>query len=362
VFIYQSTTFYVDGLLGSLITVLVAGLCVYVATRRPRSLGVAVIAACLAMNVKFTGVPYAAVLLGLAVPIVWWRHGLRVAFRMAAVAAAAGAVGVLLLGYAPYVRNVREQVGLFYPASPPPAGRPDNLAYQRPVNLTDGNRVTRFFVSSFSRSEAVRPPRATQLKFPFWIGREERHGSYGADLEAGGFGPLYGALLLLAGAGAVALVAHPSTRHSGGMVLLLGSCLFLSMFVHSETWWARFVPQAWLLPILVAVPSLCSPRRSVQRWLGYGLVVLASANLLVVGANVGWRQLVNARATRRSLQEMSAARQPVTVYLGIFTPLRRRLTEAGIRFRTVDTSPEPHDLRHTIPAPGNQTFWVEARQ
>ena len=62
-----------------------------------------------------------------------------------------------------------------------------------PANLSESDRFTRFFVSNFSRSELVRPPQSTRLKFPLSIERLELRGLYGADIESGGFGPLYGA-------------------------------------------------------------------------------------------------------------------------------------------------------------------------
>jgi hypothetical protein len=140
-------------------------------------------------------------------------------------------------------------------------------------------------------------------------------------------------------------------------VLLIGACVSVSMFIHSETWWARYVPQAWLLPLMVAVPSFCSPRRSLRWYLGGVMVALASANVLIVGANVGWNHVVYARATRTVLREMAAAPQPVSVYLGSFRSLRQRLREAGIAFTIVDTPPDSSSRRHPIPAPG-PVFWI----
>jgi hypothetical protein len=361
VFIYQSMTFYVDNILASTLTVLVTGLTLYVATQRWQALAVALLAGGLAINVKLTGLVYVGVLLAFAVPIVLWWHGIKAAWRMTAVAAATGVVGGVLLGYAPYVRNLLTHGDPFFPATP--AHGLVTFELMVPANLSESNRFTRFLVSSFSRSELVRPPQSTRLKFPLSIERGELRGLYGADIESGGFGPLYGAMLLLAGLGGMSLWARRSTREAAGIVLIIGGCVLVSMFVHRETWWARFIPQAWLLPMLVMVPSLCSPKRSLQWWVGSGLVGLAMINLLIVGANVGWRQLKYARETQRSLREMSAA-QPVIVYLGGFRSLRQRLSEAHVDFQMVETPPES-GLRHTIPSPGNQSdqaFWFASRQ
>ena len=101
VFLYQSMTFYVDGGLASLLTILVAGIAMFADAPRLRSLAIAVMAACIAINVKFTGLAYAGVLLVLAVPVVWWWRGFQAGFQMAVAGATVVVVGILLLGYAP---------------------------------------------------------------------------------------------------------------------------------------------------------------------------------------------------------------------------------------------------------------------
>jgi hypothetical protein len=362
VFVYQGTTFYVDNLVASTLTVIVAGLVVFIAARRRQALVVAMLAALIAINLKFTGLIYTAILFGLAALVVWRQYGLPAASRYAATAAAAGIVGAVALGYAPYVHNLVDHHDPFYPATPK-HGLLDTTN-QVPANLLHADRVSRFLVSSFSRSEPVRPPQGTRAKFPLSIGPQERRGLYSADLESGGFGPLYGALLLLAGVAAVTLCINRSSRRVAGVVLLIAGCVLATIFVHRETWWARYIPQAWLLPMLIAIPSLCAPRRSVQWWLGSGLVGLAVVNLSVVSANVGWRQLKYARDIRVALQQMSSTAPPVTVYLGPFRSLRQRLTEARIDFRMIETPADSGvtgHARNAIPTPGNVAFWLDAQ-
>ena len=58
---------------------------------------------------------------------------------------------------------------------------------------------------------------------------------------------------------------------------------------------------------------------------------------------------------------MAAAARPVNVYLGSFRSLRQRLREADLDFRMVEI-PSGSEVRHTIPAPGNQAFWLESSQ
>jgi hypothetical protein len=254
------------------------------------------------------------------------------------------------------VRNARERGHPLYPV----VGAPHyvDTSIMRPVNLTELGRVTRFIVAAFSTTEPVRPPRSTQLKFPLWIAPVEWRGVYGADTESGGFGPLYGALLLLATATALTLVFPRASSHAAAAVIV-AACLMATMFVHTETWWARYVAQAWLIPMLFVAPALSTAPGGPPRVMGWGLAALATANVLIVGANVAWGQLVYARATAASLGSAAAAPQPVNVYVGPFRPMRRRLVEAGVRFRMHDEPPPSGAVAHPLPAPSNQAVWFE---
>ena len=142
----------------------------------------------------------------------------------------------------------------------------DIMTAIRPINLAEKDRFSRFLIANFSRSEHVRPPRATTLKFPLRFELKERSAWSVPGPEAGGFGPFYGALLLMAGAGVCLLLPNAATRHRLVPVWLIGGCLLVSIFVHGEGWWARVRPQAWLLPLLVIV-CLLTTGRAGYLWL-----------------------------------------------------------------------------------------------
>jgi hypothetical protein len=311
------------------------------------------VAAILVINVKFTGLVYVAVLLPLAALVVWAWYGVRLGRRLAAAGLVAGVFGALVIGYSPYVHNLVEHRDPFYSA--PRSG----VAGYRPVNLQDENRVMRFLLSSFSRTDSIRAPDSTRLKLPFSIHPEERRGVYGADLEIGGFGPLYGAMLLLAGACALALAWRASTRQRAFVVLVIAGWLAASMFTHGDTWWARYVPQAWLIPLLVAIAGQTVRQHAVAWCLAWGIVVVGFANLAIVGANVAWNSLTYRSATVATLGRLAATPHPVTVYLGPFPSLRRRLNEAGVDFTSLESRPTAVPIGGSIPAPGGFAIWFE---
>jgi hypothetical protein len=349
----QLWTFYVDGALGSSLTVLVAAFVMYLALGRRWALAAALAAALLAANLKFTGLVYAVMLVGFAIPATAICRGGRSAVNVAAAALLVGAVAVGVVGYAPYVRNLTEFGDVFYSVP-----RTD-VAGVRPVNLNDRNRVERFLMSNLSPSSSTRAPDRIHLKFPFSVGRREARALYSADLEIGGFGPLFGASLILTVLGAFALVRTRATRRAGAIVFVIVAVLLTTMFVHGETWWARYVPQAWLLPLVMVVAGLTAPARSVARILAFGTMGVLTLDIAIVAANIGWDEFRYVRSNHATMLALSAAPQPVRVYFSVFPSLRQRLSEAGVTFQILGTPPEPPARRHDLPAPGHQAAWFD---
>jgi len=234
-----------------------------------------------------------------------------------------------------------------------------DVAGVRPANLNEMNRFARFAMSAMSPSSPTRSPESIHLKFPFSVQRSEARALYSADLEVGGFGPLFGAVLILGVVAMLALVITRSTRMAGATACVITGALLASMFVHGETWWARYVPQAWLLPLVVATAALAAPSEPATRLLAYAIIGLLLLNVSIVGANVAWDELRYVRANRATLLAMSAVHRPVPVYFSVFPSLRQRLQEAGVPFRMVNRPFDSSTPRHELPAPGHQAFWLD---
>lgn len=351
--ICQCTTFYIDGLMASLLTIGVSALVLYVARPQWPALSIGLAAICLAANIKFTGLIYAIVLIGATVMIAFWQNGARAGGRLAITAALAGLFAICMLGYSPYVRNLSENGNVFYPVL-----GSQNLFHKNdyvPVNIAPHNRVMRFLISNFSRSERVRPPNSTTLKIPFLISTPWEGSPFlDTDVEAGGFGPLFGGMLLLGTIGLCLLAADRSAWRQLTVAATIIGVLLLSIFSHTETWWSRYVPQAWLVPLIIATTCLITPQRFGQRWIGWALIVLMSINVLFVSFYFVRGQLRYSKATRETLREMSASPQPIKVYLGRFPSLGERLREAGVHFQIISTAPKPDQgaaVWKSIPSP-----------
>lgn len=353
----QTPSFLIDGMVGSLLTVVVAGTAAYIGARTWRPLVIVMLASCFAINLKLTGLVFVGVLLVLAVMVDALRNGLLASRRLFTAAAIVGSLSVFVVGYDPYVQNTLETGYPFYPTygpKPPPM----DIAPLRPVNLNDKDRLQRFLISNFSRTEVVRAPNSSHLKWPLTFGPGELRGAYNVGTEIGGFGPLYGAMLLLATAGAIGLAVRAETRRLAGWALVAAGCVLVSAFVHSETWWARYAPQSWLVPLVIAAACLAAPRRPA-RLAGLGIVGLASLNLFIITANIAWDQLLYEQRNRAAFDAVRQSPQPVTVYFGGFGALRRRLQEAGVDYTVVMTPPDGSSTRHPFATVSGESVWIE---
>jgi len=69
-------------------------------------------------------------------------------------------------------------------------------------------------------------------------------------------------------------LCSPSTRLDG--------LIFISALSLSESWWARYAPQVWMIPVMTAIIGLLIVRHGQQRWLIFALLLTLSVNNLLI--------------------------------------------------------------------------------
>lgn len=200
------------------------------------------------------------------------------------------------------------------------------------------DRAQIFVMSYFAPSASM--PSKVETKFPFYFDRKELSlfEDLSPDPRAGGFGPLYGGCLLLALA-------------SAGMILLGRAPPLASLFPIlpvilsiglTQTWWARWAPQGWLIPLTLLLPVLAAWRRQPpgKRWLLPTLTLFAgllNSVLILLFYSVG---CVKAQGVLHSqLVFLASLPQPLTVHMPKFKSNRIWLQRGGLDFQLVDGPP-----------------------
>jgi signal transduction histidine kinase len=118
------------------------------------------------------------------------------------------------------------------------------------------------------------------------------------------------------------------------VIILFIGVIILSVLISKHTWWARYGPQLWWLPIIAVAAGFLSGWRPV-RWTAYLITAILLINAVLVGvAHFRWER----EATRTTYEQMALLRQngEVDVDFQYFRePFGERLRAAGVTFRAV---------------------------
>ncbi len=325
--ISQLFTFYVDGQVGALMTALVCLFLLYPVI--PRPVIPITLVACIAIvsNVKVTGLIYCLLLsAGLFVRLLT-KSEVRVKalapYFLLAFFLAAG-----LVGFNPYVTNFIRYHNPFYPAIGPEQGS-SWIRDSTPDTFFERNRLEKLCRSLYSESSNERNKPA-QLKLPFACSNSEIHCFNDPDTRIGGFGPLFGAALLLSFA--IPVITWRTRRKDTIQAILLLLLVLVTVLVNPECWWARYVPQLWAVPvILVALGMAGSPLSGRVSALLVALILAVNSCLIgYVATTFCYRQTEDLRT---QLQDLSDRGVLFDADLGPFPSNRARLKETGLQFR-----------------------------
>jgi hypothetical protein len=342
----QLSSYCVDGILYSFFLCLfaVAGLCVTNPDKYYRyALGLLIM---ICVNIKFTALAYTVVFCGGFLLILLIRRDLLLCKKIFYTACLSGAIGVCFIGFHPYMTNLISTGQPLYGLQETRREIYDIT----PSLLRDRNRFSKLFISLATRSDdeaASQDPPAAALKIPFSMNRQELLNANAAELKLAGFGPFFSGALLLA----VLLLAW-TAFHAGrdpafrGALAVLGIIL-LSVLIVPDCWWARFVPQCWLLPLLVLLLAeyLSVPRSRLLKPLLYAAIAL----------NVAWAltgilyNMVISSHIRYQLIQLQALSEPISVEYCAYRPFRSngiRFSENHIRF--TERKPEEQYIYQVI--------------
>jgi hypothetical protein len=177
------------------------------------------------INVKFNAAPDLAIAMIFAIVLayVWRRNRLGVNLLLTGVAALIA--GMLIFGYNPYVTNTINAGNPLYPLMG--EGAEDIMTSNTPAVFNGVDRFSAFLYSIMNAPGILH---------------------YSPDQRVGGFTFAMPWLLL------ISLVVFIATRKRVSPVYGVAALVtLLSCFLFGQSWWARYVCQLWLLPVLTAV-------------------------------------------------------------------------------------------------------------
>lgn len=325
--ICQSLSFYVDGQLSSMLITLASLLYLLFKRWDRLTLLTTALTIPIVINIKFTGIAYLLIFICEGLLCAWLYGKRTLVLSMVLVVALSFPVGLLLIGYSPYITNTLQHGHPFYPLGG--AKSVDIIQFNMPGKFSEMNRFEKLFVSLYSESRNAVQPDTYEWKIPFTVNEAELRTFFSPDTRIGGWGPLFGSVLLISFL-IISLglkLDLPRTIIAAGV----GFLVMVTVFVNPESWWARYSPQLWIAPFIFVLLSEHLQGKLIHVLAGITIFVLILNVLLVSGSYLRGQYHIN-QALKRQLMSIKNQQEPAIVYFGDFRSNRIRLRELGIKY------------------------------
>jgi len=331
----QSLSYYTDGQVSSMLILLILVTLLCLKSADLGCLITLVAAIIIGLNVKFTGTAYIVLLLVVFIMAgLYLKRDIRLLWPQWTTVLVGFFIGILVVGYNPYITNTLQNKHPFYPIyGSSTLNKEFILRNQMPPDFEGMGWMEKLFRSLFSSSQNVIGKEVGSLKFPLSVKRSEIIAFARPDVRISGWGPLFGALVILSLVSLTAL-AFISRRVALVACVLIGLIIALSS-LNSEAWWARYTPQLWLIPVII-LGALWFVEDKRAMILGNVLALLMFANIfLVSGAYVGWNTL-KSRELRATMAELQQSGEKVMLYYGPLEAVGLRMEKYGIPYQRVE--------------------------
>jgi len=211
------------------------------------------------VNIKFTGLAYAGVFC-LMFYIIWIIHSIvikdfmRIFIKNTVFYIITCSIAIFLVGFSTYVTNYIDDGHPLYPLAG--ENKRDIMTGNQPSAFDRIDGINRLVISIFSKTENIVGNELPSLKFPFVVYEEEKAiGTLGPDTRIAGFGPLFGGVLCFSAAiltfGIYCIFKLNKYWFS---IIISNIIVILALLIGiEESWWARYSPYFYLIPILALV-------------------------------------------------------------------------------------------------------------
>jgi hypothetical protein len=343
VIINQLISTYVDGQLAVL---LLSFLIVILMIARDANYGNLVLLAAviiIAANVKFTGLVYMIVFT--AAFLAWLLFAGKPALfkRVLYTSLISGIVAVFIVGYNPYVVNTTKYFHPFYPLMG--KNQVDIMGHNMPEGFEKENAVGKFFISLFAHTDNVMRGngKKIQLKVPFALNKIDIVNSYAIDTRIAGMGPLFSGLLLLSVISFIVFLYRSPWRSVKNQLYILG-VIIVSICIVPESWWVRYIPQLWYIPLIILFIIEMYPvsQLNILKTLIYAAIIVnIGFTMLTFRYNLMMTRMVNTQ-----MNKLKASHQTIVVQWGSAKANRIRFQENGIPFteRNLDHVPNTENI------------------
>lgn len=293
VMIYQFCSYYNDALLGNFILILLLSLTIMIDSNynKDKKLNYLLyfLTLCILINIKFTGFAYAGIYsLFYFIYILINKHQRKENLKsIIIIASIALFISIGVIGLSTYPKNFIEHKTPFYPLYG--EGKVDIMKHTTPTGLHDMNRIKRFIIANTSKTYNVgnNGEILYNIKIPFTFKAEELNEFKYTDIRIGGYGVFFSGILIVSFITGLYLLYKYIKNKKEIIIYLLPiiGTLFL-IIILKESWWARYLPQLYLLPIIVVLMLIKLNEKKYKNLIMFLLITLSLNSYLIINSQL----------------------------------------------------------------------------
>lgn len=280
------------------------------------------------------------IFLTLAIGIIWifFTPKRRVSYTLAAISIILIIVGFGIMGYHPYITNTIDRGNPFYPLI---GSNVDIMTNNTPELYSEGNRFSNLLRSLFYNGLGtdIWIPFATDSIRDYYIGYDSR---------IAGFGPFFVYTLMTSIVLWISIAGkkrHQTTTQSKQALFfgITAVLLIMGCFIFEQSWWARYVPFLWAVPVILLLYSeynIClSGIQKTVRLFCYSLLLFTQ--ILCCGSTI----LSGAQFTMRlgAIYHAITPQSKVEIQSGFAKSFNHKLHERNIDFKIIKDGDTPSD-------------------
>lgn len=324
----QMFSYYVDGFLASLITLSIIFLYYYWFTQRKLYIFFLILSGILIINTKLTGFIFLIFLYGTYFIFLIIKKKKSISIKFLIIGFATFLLGFCIFGFHPFITNTLEKKHPLYPVFKNTHEAKEYLSDAGlPLSLQKSNHSTRLFTSLFAKTQTnYQGYFPVNIKIPFTIYPSELRSLNKPDIRLGGFGPLFGGIIILSAFSFLLLLSKDRIC----FIFLLG--LISSVIIHPAAWWARFVPQLWLIPFLAFI-LLHNKHHIFKKILSITLLLSLTLNIALFLLIYLSGQTYNSLKIRAQLKSLAESEEIVEVAFDHYPSNRIRFKYWNVHYK-----------------------------
>jgi hypothetical protein len=250
----QFLSFCVDGVMASSLLSLLVISCLLFQGLNRYYLWILASIITLSCNIKYSSLVFTAIFcLGFLITLLINKK--RKSFnRVLIICVFGGMIGIFFCGFHPYLTNFIHNHNMFYGLKE----TKDEIWAITPPVYRNLNRFEKLFLSLISHTDSYSDNNssiADMLKIPFTVNKNELLNANDPEVKLSAFGPFYSGSVLVALLIFFIVMSKFYRSTVFKLELMVLFTISSTILIMPNSWWGRYVPQFWLLPVSILYMS-----------------------------------------------------------------------------------------------------------